>query len=98
MIKHIVLFSFKKDISLKRIEEADNFFKKLPRLIDGIQDFESGINISPEKLNKGFTHAYLLTFHSESTRDTYLVHKDHIFFTELIKDLIDDVVVFDYKV
>jgi len=98
MIKHLVLFSFNQNISHNKIEEADNSFKSLPKLINEIQDFESGINISPEKLNKGFTHAYLLTFSSEAARDTYLVHKDHILFTELIKELINDVIVFDYKV
>lgn len=98
MVKHIVLFSFRKNLSPEKIIEADSLFRRLPQLISEIQDFESGINISPENLNKGYTHAYLLSFPTENARDKYLIHKDHVSFTEVIKDLIEDVLVFDYKV
>ncbi len=98
MIKHIVLFSFKPDVSQKIIEEADNLFKALPRLINEIQDFEAGINISPENLNKGFTHAYCLSFSAEGTRDVYLEHKDHKVFSGYVGDLLEDVLVIDYEI
>ncbi len=98
MIRHIVLFSFKKEMLDDDVRKADNLFKTLPHKIEEIMDFESGINISPEGLNKGFTHAYNLSFSDEKTRDIYLNHKDHKLFSESIADKLEDVLVIDYKI
>ncbi len=98
MLKHIVLFSFKEEIDEIEITRVDNLFKELPGKIDDIIDFDSGINISPENLNKGFTHAYCLSFFNETTRDLYLVHEKHQDFSLKIKDLLRDVLVFDYEI
>lgn len=98
MVKHIVLFSFSKNLEEADILEIDASFKELPLHIPGILSFESGLNISPEHLNKGFTHIYSLTFADEKTRDTYLYHEAHQAFSKKVRDKIDDVLVVDYEV
>ena len=59
---------------------------------------EHGVNNSPENLNHGFTHSFLLTFENAAARDVYLPHPSHAAFGELLKELnaVADVFVFDY--
>ena len=61
-----------------------------------IKGFEKGLNNSPEGLNKGFKHCYMITFDSEKGRDVYLVHPDHKKFVELVGPVLEDVFVVDY--
>lgn len=95
-LRHVVLFKFKEDadsILLKNVEVA---FAALPSKIPEILSFEWGLNNSPEGLNKGLTHCYLLSFESEANRDSYLVHPDHLEFVALVGELVADVTVVDY--
>lgn len=95
-LRHVVLFTFKESstsIDIKKIEEA---FNELPSKIPEIKDFEWGINNSPEKINKGFTHCFILTFQSEKDRDIYLPHPDHQAFGKLLNPYLEDVLVIDY--
>jgi len=55
--------------------------------IPGIVSFEYGLNNSPENLNKGFTHVYLLTFKDAAARDAYLPHPEHKSFGALLGKL-----------
>ena len=55
-----------------------------------------GINNSPENKNKGCTHGFILTFHTEKDRDAYLVHPQHKEFGKLVGPLLDDVFVLDF--
>src|SRR5262245_13406058 len=93
MVKHVVAFKFKESASKADIEKLEAAFKDLQKKINVIRDFESGTNISPENLNKGFTHGWILTFNNEADRDTYLKHPAHEAFATLAKSMIDDVFV-----
>lgn len=96
LLRHIVLFKFKEEASSTSIDSAIQAFTDLPAKIENIRDFEWGVNNSPENLNKGFTHGFLITFHSEEDRSTYLPHPDHKAFGEILGPVLDDVLVFDY--
>lgn len=96
VLRHVVLFKFKADADPVAIKKAEDAFVALPSKISEIQDFEWGLNNSPEGLNKGLTHCYFLTFKSEADRDTYLPHPDHKAFGALLGDILEDVVVVDY--
>ena len=96
LLRHVVLFKFKEGTDPAAIKKAEEAFAALPDKIDLIKDFEWGLNNSPEGLNKGLTHCYTLSFASEADRDAYLPHPDHVAFTKLIPDILDDVVVVDY--
>ncbi|MGE5945005.1 MAG: Dabb family protein, partial [Flavobacteriales bacterium] len=54
------------------------------------------LNNSPEGLNKGFTHCFLVTFDSEEDRAVYLPHPAHKAFIDILSPHLDDVLVIDY--
>ena len=86
-VKHIVVFKFKADATPAQIKETTEFFKGLQKKIPGIVSFEHGVNSSPENLNQGYTHIYLLTFENAAARDAYLPHPEHNKFGELLTRL-----------
>ncbi|MDB5242587.1 MAG: stress responsive alpha-beta barrel protein, partial [Spirosoma sp.] len=55
-----------------------------------------GTNHSPENLNKGLTHAFILTFDSEKDRDAYLPHPAHKAFGGVVGAWLADVTVVDF--
>jgi len=71
-------------------------FRALKSKIPQIAALEAGTNNSPENLNKGCTHGWILTFTSEKDRDAYLVHPDHQEFGKLVRPLVADVFVIDF--
>ena len=96
VLRHVVLFKFNDSATEADIKEIEHAFAALPSMIPEIIGFEWGINNSPEGLEKGFTHCYLITFASEEGRDIYLPHPDHVAFTEIVGPHLDDVLVMDY--
>jgi hypothetical protein len=99
-IKHIVVFKYKATATAAQIEEVTTAFKALKNKIPGITSFEYGVNNSPENLNKGFTHVYLLTFKDVASRDAYLPHPEHKKFGELLGrlDVLEEPFVVDFEV
>ncbi|MGM0944591.1 MAG: Dabb family protein [Bacteroidota bacterium] len=96
VLRHVVYFSFKEASSPEDIQGVIDAFRNLQNEIEGIKAFEWGVNSSPEGLNKGLTHAFTLTFHSEADRDAYLPHPAHQRFGELLGPHLQDVTVIDY--
>ncbi|MFZ0428714.1 MAG: Dabb family protein [Acidobacteriota bacterium] len=95
-VRHVVAFKFKEDASPEQISQVVEAFRALKNKIDVIVSFEAGTNVSPEGLNKGFTHCFILTFRNEKDRDAYLVHPAHKEFGELVGPLLADVFVVDF--
>lgn len=100
MITHAVLLRVKKTTPKN---EVDRVFKELAGLkgkIPGLLTFSGGPYSSPEGMNKGFTHGFVMTFTDEAARDVYLPHPEH----EKVKKIVlavlegglDGVVAFDY--
>ena len=96
LLRHVVVFKFKPEVTAAQLDEINQAFQNLKVVIPEIQDFERGLNNSPEDHAKGFTHGYLLTFASEADRDVYLPHPEHKKFAAMLGGKIDDVFVFDY--
>ncbi len=97
-LRHIVLFKFKETTTSENIKKVENAFAALPSKIKEIKAFEWGTNNSPEGLDKGFTHSFVVTFDSEEGRAIYLPHPDHQAFVEVLKPHLEDVLVIDYWV
>lgn len=99
-VKHVVVFKYKASATPEQIEQVTTAFKALKGKIPGIVSFEYGTNNSPEKLNKGFTHVYLLTFTDAAARDAYLPHAEHKKFGELLGKLgvLEEPFVVDFEV
>ena len=96
LLRHVVLFSFKEESSPEDIKKVEDAFIALQDKIPQIKDFEWGINNSPEGLNKGLTHCFLVTFESEADREIYLPHPEHQAFVEVLSPHLEDVTVVDY--
>lgn len=99
-VKHVVVFKYKAKATAEEISQVTKAFKELKSTIPGIVSFEYGENNSPEKLNKGFTHVYLLTFENAAARDAYLPHAEHKKFGELLRklDVLEEPFVVDFQV
>ncbi|HQX49568.1 MAG TPA: Dabb family protein [Planctomycetaceae bacterium] len=95
-LRHVVIFKFKPEVTAAQLDEINREFQNLKNAIPEVKDFERGINNSPEGLNKGFTHCYVITFASETDRDAYLPHPAHKKFVELIGGKLEEPFVFDY--
>jgi hypothetical protein len=95
-LRHVVSFKFKDSATPADIKKVEDAFSGLKGKIPQIQGLEWGTNNSPEGLNKGCTHGWILTFGSEKDRDAYLVHPDHQEFGKLVKPLVADVFVIDF--
>jgi hypothetical protein len=98
MIRHVLLVRFKADASSNSIELVRTAFKEISSKIEGIVGVEWGLNNSPEKLNKRFTHCILLTFIDEIARDNYLPHPEHDALKEVFSAVLEDIIVLDYSV
>ena len=97
-MRHIVIFKFKPGVSDDQIQQLTDAFRALKNKIPGVISFEHGINDSPEGLNFGFTHIYLLTFEGAHARDLYLPHPEHKkFVTEFVHKFVEDTFVVDYN-
>jgi hypothetical protein len=98
-MKHIVAFKYKPGATPGQINEITKAFQALKSKIPGIVSFEYGVNNSPENLNKGFTHVYLITFENVVARDAYLHHPEHKKFGELLGKLhlLDEAFVVDFQ-
>lgn len=95
-LNHVVAFKFKDTASKDDIKKVEDAFLALKTKIPQIASYEWGMNNSPEGLNKGCTHGFILTFKSEKDRDDYLVHTDHKEFGKLVGPLLADVFVIDF--
>lgn len=96
VLRHAVFFSFKEESSEEDVAGIVDAFRELPSKITEIIDFEWGTNNSPEGLNDGFTHCFLLTFADESGRAAYLPHAAHKAFGDVLRPHMDKVFVIDY--
>jgi hypothetical protein len=95
-LHHVVSFKFKSDASSADIKKVEDAFAALKQKIPQIKSLDWGTNVSPEKLNKGFTHCWVLTFDSDKDRDAYLVHPDHKAFGKDLGPVLEDVFVVDF--
>lgn len=95
-LRHVVLFSFKSTSTAADVKKVEDAFRALPAKIKEISAFEWGTNNSPENLNQGFTHCFLVSFRSEKDREVYLPHPAHKAFVDVLKPHLDKVLVVDY--
>lgn len=95
--RHIVLFKFRDDLPEEKVQEIEAAFRNLCLSLPFVTGFEWGRNSSPENLNNGLTHCFLVTFADERDRDVYLPHPAHVEFCKTYLDgNLDNVCVIDY--
>lgn len=98
VLRHVVMFKFSESATPANIQKIEEAFAQLPKKIEGIQSYEWGTNSSPEGMNQGLTHCFILTFNSDKDRDAYLVHPAHKEFGKSLGTDVEKVTVFDFWV
>jgi hypothetical protein len=96
VLRHVVEFKFSPQATAENIQRIEKSFAALPQKIKEIKSFEWGTNVSPEGLNQGLTHCFILTFTSDKDRDAYLVHPDHKAFGKSLGKDLEKVTVIDF--
>ncbi len=77
MIRHIVLCRFAETTPEGEIAGIWAALEGLKAVVPGMVSASFGSNVSPEGLNRGFTHAFTMDFEDTAARDAYLEHSDH---------------------
>jgi len=95
-VRHVVLFKFKEGTTAAQQKTIEDAFRELPSKIHEVAGFEWGTNISPENLDQGFTHCFLVTFNDTKGRDAYLPHPAHKAFGKVLGPHLDKVLVIDF--
>ena len=83
-VRHVVVFRYKPTATPAQVDSVTRAFAALKDRIPGIVAFEHGVNNSPEGLNQGMTHVYVMTFTDAAARDAYLPHPAHKEFGALL--------------
>ena len=95
-LQHIVLIEFKAGTQPKDIQAVKTAALKLQE-IPGVMALRFSENVSPENLNKNYTHALTMWFKTTSDRDeVYLPHPKHQEFVDFFVPYTANVLVFDY--
>jgi quinol monooxygenase YgiN len=94
--RHVVVFKFQSEATEEQIQDIVNEFSELPKQIGGIVGFEHGQNVSPEGLDQGFTHVFMVSFRDKSDFEAYLPHPAHKAFVEKLLPILDQPFVVDF--
>ena len=96
--RHVVFFKFHDDTGKDKVESIVEAFRGLCSELPFVRDFEWGQNSSPEHLNEGYTHCFIVTFANEKDRDTYLPHPAHqAFCKNHLDENLEKVCVVDFR-
>lgn len=96
VLRHIVLYKFKDNVTPAQLQEVIDAFAGLPKKVSTIIGFEHGTNVSQEGKSEGFTHVFVVTFKNEADLAAYLVHPAHEAYVKVVRDRREKVIVFDY--
>ena len=94
--RHVVFFKFKDSATPAEVQGIESAFLELTKKVSTVTAFEWGTNVSPEGLNDGFTHCFLVTFKDKAGLEVYLPHPEHSAFVAKLKPLLDKACVLDY--
>ncbi len=98
MVRHYGVFQFKPEVTEAQIDECFSAMIGMVGQIPGLRDLEHGPYESPEGLNEGFTHGFIMTFDSPESRDVYLPHPVHESVKDIVVPRLERVIVFDFEV
>ena len=95
--RHVVFFKFHDRTGKKKVDAIVDAFRALCAGLPFVKGFEWGRNSSPENLDEGYTHCFIVTFGSAKDRDAYLPHPAHQAFCKTHLDPnLEKVCVIDY--
>lgn len=77
MIRHIVLTKFKPETSEDKIAEIYAGLSALADTLPGAQNFTGGRSQSPEQIERGYMHGFVIDFESWAALQNYADNKEH---------------------
>jgi Stress responsive A/B Barrel Domain len=77
MIRHIVLIKFKPDTDEANISTLFYELQNIRRKIPGILSITSGRSESPERIERGYMHGFVVDFDTWESLETYQNDPDH---------------------
>lgn len=77
MIRHIVLIKFRPEVSEDLIGELFAELRQVREQVSGILDITSGRSESPEKIERGYMHGFVVDFEDWEALEAYQTHPDH---------------------
>ena len=89
MIRHIVLTKFKPETAEATIAEVYLGLSALTDNLSGAHNFTGGRSQSPEQIERGYMHGFVIDFDSWANLKTYSQHPKH---KELGAQLVDNAV------
>ena len=95
-IHHIVLLQFAAG-KAHRMADLTIALENLRRQLPGFLSLSGGPYSSPEGLNQGYTHGFLMTFANATARNEYLAHPDHEKVKQTFLPDLAGVVAFDFE-
>ena len=96
-VKHYGCFQFKDGTTQETIDHCFSAMQTMVGVIPGLLDFHFGPYESPEGLNEGYTHGFIMTFESPQARDEYLPHPKHEEIKDIVVPHLERIVVFDFN-
>ena len=96
VVRDVVLFQFKPTAPPEQVKAIEKRFLSLQDEIPEIQSIEGGHNISPEHLNEGYTHVFVLTFRNPTARNAYIKHPARAEFVRSMANDLERCLVMDY--
>ncbi len=97
MVRHYGMFQFHPEVTPLEINECFKEMTAMVGRIPGLISMEHGVYDSPEGLNDGFTHGFVMTFDSGESRDAYLPHPEHERVKLIVVPRLARVIVFDFE-
>src|SRR6476660_3486626 len=97
MVRHYGMFQFHPEVTPDQIDECFTEMCAMVGRITGLLSMEHGPYDSPEGLNDGFTHGFVMTFDNGASRDAYLPHPEHERVKLIVVPRLARVVVFDFE-
>ena len=99
MIRHIVLTKFKSNTAEDKIAEIYAGLSELVGKLSGAHNFTGGRSVSPEQIERGYMHGFVIDFDSRADLKTYAEHPEHqVLGSQLVENAIggiDGILVLD---
>ena len=77
MIRHIVLTKFKPETSEKTIKDIYDGLAAVAEKLPGAANFTGGRSESPEQIERGYMHGFVIDFDSWEALQTYADNQEH---------------------
>lgn len=77
MIRHIVLTKFKPEVSEDRIAEIYTGLAGVAEVLPGAGNFTGGRSESPEQIERGYMHGFVIDFDDWAALETYAQDERH---------------------